>query len=76
MVETGEFLAFFRWWARAIEVEASCESLCSGSECGMVLRSEMGIGAAEMEDEREKKREMNTMQDEGRGIVKCFYDLI
>lgn len=55
-----------------MEVEASCVSLCSGSECGMALRSEMGIGAAEME----KKREMNRMQDEGRGIVKCFYDLI
>lgn len=69
MVEGGEFLAFFRWWARAIAVEASCVSLCNGSECGIVLRREIGIGAAEIEDERESKREMNTMQGEGGDIV-------
>lgn len=62
MVEGDEFLGFLRWWARATAAEASSASLCSGGECGVVVKRDMGMGAAEIEGERERKREMNTMQ--------------
>lgn len=64
MVEGDGLLGFLRWWARATAEEASCVSLCRGGECGaVVVKREMGMGgAAEIEDERERKREMSTMQ--------------
>lgn len=73
MVEIVAFWGFLRWWALAMEVKASCVSLWNGSECGIVLKSEMGIvlliGVAEFEGEREYKTKMNTMYDEGKAIV-------